>query len=114
MGYSRAVRIGHTIEVSGTCSVDEEGMAMHTGDPYNETKRILDIIQSAIEALGGEIKDVVRTRIYTTDISMWEQIGKAHGEVFGDIRPATSMIEISRLINPSFTVEIEATAIISA
>ena len=85
---------------------------MAAGDMYGQTKRILEIIQVAIEHLGGSMQDVVRTRMYVTDISRWEEAGKAHGEVFGDIRPATSMIEVSKLIAPEYLIEIEATAIV--
>ena len=112
VGYSRAVRTGDTIEVSGTCAVDRDGAAMAAGDMYGQTKRILEIIQVAIEHLGGSMQDVVRTRMYVTDISRWEEAGKAHGEVFSDIRPATSMIEVSKLIAPEYLIEIEATAIV--
>lgn len=112
VGYSRAIRVGDIIEVSGTCAVDENGGPYATGDAYRQTKRIIDIISKAIESLGGRIDDVVRTRIYVTDISNWEMVGKAHGETFHDIRPVTTMIEVSKLISPEYLVEIEATAII--
>ena len=111
VGYSRAVRSGNIIEVSGTVAVDENGNAVER-DPYLQTVRILDIIKNAIEQLGGSISDVVRTRIYVTDISQWEAIGRAHGEIFKDIRPATAMVEVSKLISPDYLVEIEATAIV--
>ena len=111
VGYSRAVRIGKTIEVSGTVAImDNEIVGI--GDPYAQTKRILEIINDVLKQAGGHINDVIRTRIYVTDISHWEEIGRAHGEVFGDILPATSMVEVSQLIDPDFLVEIEATAII--
>ena len=111
VGYSRAVRIGKTIEVSGTVAImDNEIVGI--GDPYTQTKRILEIINNVLIQAGGHINDVIRTRIYVTDISHWEEIGRAHGEVFGDILPATSMVEVSQLIDPDFLVEIEATAII--
>ena len=113
VGYSRAVRIADTIEVSGTCAVDPEGNPFDIGDPYLQTKRCLEIIQSAIEHLGGKLGDVIRTRIYVTNIDQWNEIGKAHGEVFGDIRPVTTMIEVSSLISVDYLVEIEATAIVS-
>ncbi|MEO6130569.1 MAG: RidA family protein [Saprospiraceae bacterium] len=112
VGYSRAVRIGNLIEVSGTCSVDAEGNPVAIGDAYGQTIRILEIINNSLIALGGKMEDVARTRIYVTDISTWAQIGKAHGEVFHAIRPATTMIEISKLIAPEYIVEIEATAIL--
>ena len=111
VGYSRAVRTGNIIEVSGTVAVDENGNAVEP-DAYKQTARILNIIRNAIEQLGGSIHDVVRTRMYVTDISQWEAIGRAHGEVFRDIRPATAMVEVSKLISPDYLVEIEATAIV--
>ncbi len=112
VGYSRAVRIGQTIEVSGTCAVDDHGNPFAPGDAYLQTKRILEIIQQAIESLDGQMKDVIRTRIFVTDITQWEKIGKAHGEAFREIRPATTMVEVAALISPEYIVEIEATAII--
>jgi enamine deaminase RidA (YjgF/YER057c/UK114 family) len=114
VGYSRAVRIGDTIEVSGTCAVDPEGNPFAFGDPYLQTKRSLEIIQAAIEHLGGNMKDVIRTRIYVTNIAQWAEIGRAHGEVFGDIRPVTTMVEVSSLISVEYLVEIEATAIVTS
>jgi enamine deaminase RidA (YjgF/YER057c/UK114 family) len=113
VGYSRAVRIGNTIEVSGTCAVDKDGHPFATGDAYLQTQRILEIIRNGVEQLGGRMEDVIRTRMYVTDISQWEAIGKAHGEVFGSIRPATTMVEVSKLISPEYMVEIEATALLS-
>ncbi len=110
VGYSRAVRVGDTIEVSGTCAVDPQGNPFAPGDAYAQTKRILTIIQEAIEALDGRMEDVVRTRMFVTDISQWELIGKAHGEFFQDIRPVTTMVEVAQLISPEYLVEIEATA----
>ena len=114
VGYSRAIRIGNTIEVSGTCALDEEGEPFAPGDAYEQTRRALAIIQSAIEALDGRMEDVVRTRIYVTDINLWKRVGEAHGEVFKDIRPVTTMVEVSRLISSEYLVEIEATAIITS
>jgi enamine deaminase RidA (YjgF/YER057c/UK114 family) len=113
VGYSRAVRIGNTIEVSGTCAVDQHGLPHGVGDPYAQAQRCLEIIINAVRHLGGSEQDVIRTRIYVTDIAHWEEIGKAHGEIFSQIQPATSMIEISKLISPEYLVEIEATAIVS-
>ena len=111
VGYSRAVRVGNVIEVSGTVSL-KNGELVGEGDPYLQTKRILEIISEAISALGGSLHHVTRTRMFVTDISHWEAIGNAHGEVFADIKPATTMVEVSRLIDSRFLVEIEATAAI--
>jgi|SRR5687768_8301781 len=113
VGYSRGIRVGNVIEIAGTCAVDEEGMPLAPGDAYAQTKRIMEIISIAIENLGGNLKDVVRTRIFVSDITRWEEIGKAHGETFHSIRPVTTMVEVSRLIAPEFMVEIEATAIVT-
>lgn len=111
VGYCRAVRIGNTIEVSGTAPV-RNGETV--GDnAYEQTKVCLEIIKEAIEKAGGRIEDVIRTRMFVTDISQWVAYGKAHGEVFGNIKPATSMVEVKALIDPEMMVEIEATAIIS-
>lgn len=113
VGYSRAVRVGNIVEVSGTVSV-VEGKPFAVGDPYKQTMRIFEIISGALERLDARLDHVVRTRIYVTDISMWSEIGRAHGEIFGDIKPAATMVEVSKLINPEYLVEIEATAIIPA
>lgn len=112
VGYSRAIRVGETIEVAGTCAVDENGEPYAIGDAYRQTKKIIEIISKAIERLGGSIDDVVRTRMFVTDISNWEMVGRAHGETFHAIRPVTTMIEVSKLISPEYLVEIEATAIV--
>ncbi|GAA0891726.1 RidA family protein [Fulvivirga kasyanovii] len=111
VGYSRAVRIGNTIEVSGTVAV-RDGKLVGQDNPYEQTKCILEIIDESLQKAGAQLSDVVRTRIFVTDIGQWQMIGKAHGEVFGDIKPATSMIEVSRLISPEYLLEIEATAIV--
>jgi enamine deaminase RidA (YjgF/YER057c/UK114 family) len=111
VGYCRAVRIGNTIEVSGTAPI-RDGKTV--GDnAYEQTKVCLEIIKEAIEKAGGKIEDVVRTRMFVTDISQWVMIGKAHGEVFGEIKPATTMVEVKALIDPEMMVEIEATAVIA-
>ena len=112
VGYSRAVRVGNVVEVAGTTAQDGDGV---TGaDAYAQTKRALEKIGEALAAAGASFADVVRTRLFVTDISQWEAVGRAHGEVFGDIRPASSMVEVKALIDPRMLVEIEVTAIISA
>ena len=113
VGYSRAIRIGDIIEVSGTCAVDDQGNAYAPGDPYLQTRQILEIISRAITNLGGTMEHVVRTRIFVTNMTHWEAVGKAHGETFHAIRPVTTMVEVSKLISPEYLVEIEATAIIT-
>ena len=110
VGYSRAVQVGNHIEVAGTVATDDNGI-VGKGDVYKQTKFILQKIQGVLEKAGFRMNDVVRTRLFVTDISKWEQVGKAHGEFFKDIKPATSMIEISSLIDPEYLIEIEVTAI---
>ena len=110
IGYSRAVRIGNVIEVTGTTSVGKDGEILAKGDAYRQTKIILDKIETALHALGATLQDVARTRMYVTDISRWEEVGRAHGEYFKTILPATSMVEVKGLIDPDMLVEIEATA----
>ena len=110
VGYSRAVKIGNVIEVSGTAAVNN-GQVVWKGNAYEQTKFILEKIKRTLESLGSGMKDVIRTRIYVTDISKWEEIGKAHGEFFKDIKPATSMVEVKSLIDHEMIVEIEATAL---
>ncbi len=112
VGYSRAVKTGNYIHVSGTTAIDEKGKLVGLGDPYTQTKQIFKNIESSLNTVGASLEDVVRTRIYVTNIDRWKPIGQAHSEVFADIRPASSMVEVSRLISPGMLVEIEADAII--
>ncbi|MES3019716.1 MAG: RidA family protein [Bacteroidota bacterium] len=111
VGYSRAVRIGNIIEVSGTTAVDGETV-IGKGDLYAQTKFILEKIQKTLKEAGASMADVTRTRMYVTDISRWEEAGTAHAEYFSSIRPAASMVEVSRLINPDLLIEIEVTAVV--
>lgn len=113
VGYSRAVQVGNVIEVSGTVATDSSGEVVGENDIYLQTRFILMRIENVLSQLDARLTDIVRTRIFVTDITKWELVGKAHGEVFGQIKPATSMVEVSRLIDDKFLVEIEATAILS-
>jgi enamine deaminase RidA (YjgF/YER057c/UK114 family) len=113
VGYSRAVKVGDIIEVAGTTAVDESGHVVGEGDAYRQTLCILAKIEKALHAAGATRQDVVRTRMFVTDISRWEEIGRAHGEYFREIKPAATMVEVKALINPEMLVEIEVTAIIS-
>jgi len=113
VGYSRAVRIGNIIEVTGTVAVDDNNTVVGADNAYEQTKFAIQKIEKVLQRAGASLKDVVRTRMFVTDISRWEEYGKAHGEFFKDIKPCTSMIEISGLIAPEYLVEVEATAIIS-
>lgn len=114
VGYSRTVRVGSQVFVSGTTATGPKGEIIGAGDPYLQTKQVLLNLEKALALAGATLKDVVRTRMFVTDIHQWEAIGRAHGEIFATIRPVTSMIEVSRLIDPAMLVEIEADAIVSS
>jgi enamine deaminase RidA (YjgF/YER057c/UK114 family) len=113
VGYSRAVKMGNIIEVTGTVSVDDSSNLIGGNDAYEQTKFVIQKIEKVLQRAGASLKDVVRTRMFVTDISRWEEYGKAHGEFFKDIKPCTTMVEVSKLISPEYLIEIEATAIIA-
>jgi len=111
VGYSRAVRVGPYIHVAGTTAVNADGELVGADDPYRQTMFILNKIEKALQDAGAELKDVVRTRMFVTDVTDWDEIGRAHGEVFGQIRPAATLVEVTSLLEPEMLVEIEADAI---
>lgn len=113
VGYSRAVKIGNCIEVTGTVAVDENAEPVGRGDAYAQTRFIIEKIEAVLKRAGASLADVVRTRMYVTDISRWEEYGRAHGEFFSSIKPCTTMVEVKALIDPDYLIEIEATAILS-
>ena len=113
VGYSRAVRIGNHVEVSGTVASDENGNVVGENDAYAQTTFILQKIEKALNEAGASLADVVRTRMFVTDISRFDEYGRAHGEAFGNIKPCTSMLEVKALVSPGYLIEIEATAILA-
>jgi enamine deaminase RidA (YjgF/YER057c/UK114 family) len=112
IGYSRAIKMGNTIEIAGTAAV-KNGEVVFTGDPYNQTKYIIQIFEHVLKQLGSSLEDVVRTRVYLKNIADWEEVGRAHGEFFGSIKPVSTMLAVSSMINPEMLVEIEATAMVA-
>lgn len=112
VGYARAVRVGNVVHVSGTTATAADGTLVGEGDAHAQTVQTLANVRRALEGLGARLEDVVRTRIYVTDIEQWQAVGRAHGAVFGGIRPATSMVQVARLIDPRMLVEVEAEAIV--
>ena len=112
VGYSRAVRVGDLIEVAGTSASGPGGTIIAAGDMYGQAKYCIEVIRKAIEELGGTVEDVVRTRVFITDISLWEEAGRAHGEAFGEIQPASAFVGVNELLHPELMIEIEATAIV--
>jgi len=113
VGYSRAVKVGNTIEVTGTVAAGENGIVVGKGDPYIQTKYIYQKIEKVLQQAGATMKDVVRVRMFVTDISQWQEYGKAHSEFFKEIKPCNTMVEVRALIEPDYMIEIEATAILT-
>ena len=113
VGYSRAIRAGDTVHVAGTTATDDDGEVVAPGDPRRQTEVALEIVADALREAGASVEDVVRTRLFVTDIEDWEAIGRAHGAVFGDVRPAATMVEVDRLIDDDAVVEVEAVAIVN-
>jgi enamine deaminase RidA (YjgF/YER057c/UK114 family) len=113
VGYSRAVKVGNLVEVTGTVALNDRNEPVEVGNAYEQTKFVIQKIEKVLQQAGASLKNVIRTRIFVTDISRWEEYGRAHGEFFRDIKPCTTMIEVKSLISPEYLVEIEATAIIS-
>lgn len=114
IGFSRALRVGNIISVSGTAPIGPDGKTVGPGNPATQTQRCLEIIRDALEDAGSSLSDVVRTRVYLTDINHWEEVGKVHCQFFRDVRPASTMLEVSRLVDPAWLIEIEADAIVDA
>ena len=114
VGYSRAVRVGDRIEVSGTTATDEDGEVVGVGDPYAQTAQIVENVERALAELDASLADVVRTRTFVTDVDDWEAVGRAHSEAFDEVRPATTMVEVSGLVDPDMLVEMEAVAVVDA
>ncbi|WP_324755890.1 Rid family hydrolase [Haloarcula sp. GH36] len=112
MGYSRAIRAGDTVRVAGTIATDDEGAVVAPGDPYDQTRHALDIVADALDEVGASVDDVVRTRMYVTDIEDMDAVGRAHGEVFADVRPAATMVEVSGLAAEDAVVEVEIEAVV--
>jgi len=114
VGYSRAVKVGNTIYVSGTSATDENGDVVGPREPYTQTAQVIRNLREALQGLGADLQDVVRTRIYVVNIADWPEVGRAHAEAFGDIKPATTMVEVKRLVDPEMLVEIEADALLGS